>query len=426
MEQDVARIRRQLAAMTTRIGGAGEQLRDAATKFEAAESDLAQARADYQQHLDLLEAAQREATAVRKSLDEHRMSQATAIQNVARLAHLSTMLESRLHTIRATHDERQTHLSDLHLQRDTLHAQLTERRQSHDSIQSQIEACQDNVRAAESRLASHRQESARVEKQQRHFDARSTRTHERIAVLTELNERLEGLNSGVRDVLMAARNAPDGPLGDVRGVIADLFQVDVDSAPMIDAALGEQAEYLVIQSAGRLFDWLDRNTLGVGGRVGFLRLDARPPIDPADGVDLSDQPGVIGRADQYVETASDLVPLAQRLLGRTWFVDRLATALRLAQTTGRGLSFVTTDGELLTGDGTLVVGPPRLHRPPFPTQRAPCLPTATRRPRTPAPNPASPIHPTRARCRRGSSPARRGPSKAHRIDRQFSPNITTS
>ena len=80
------------------------------------------------------------------------LRKSAAIQNVAGLANLATVLESRLHTIRATHDERQTHLADLHLQRDTLQAQLTERRQSHDSIQSQIEACQDNVRAAESRL----------------------------------------------------------------------------------------------------------------------------------------------------------------------------------------------------------------------------------------------------------------------------------
>ena len=65
----------------------------------------------------------------------------------------------------------------------------------------------------------------------------------------------------------------------------------------------------------------------------------------------------MGRADRFVETATELVPLVERLLGRTWFVDRLATALRLAQTTGRGLAFVTSDGELLAADGTLVVGP---------------------------------------------------------------------
>jgi chromosome segregation protein len=357
MEQDVARIRRQLTAMTTRIGGAGEQLRDATAKLEASTAELAAAQRDYQAQLAEFESLQREAAAIRTSHDEHRAAHAEASRNVATHTNLVAALELRLRSLRTIHGERQSNLADLRQQHDSLRAESSERQQTQESIQAQIEAFQDNVRAAESRLAVHRQDLARVEKQQRHLDARSTRTHERIAVLTELNERLEGLNSGVRDVLMAARNAPDGPLGDVRGVIADLFQVDVDSAPMVDAALGEQAEYLVLDSAGRLFDWLDGNTLGVGGRVGFLRLDNRMLTDPTDGVDLSGESGVIGRADQFVETASDLVPLAQRLLGRTWFVDRLATALRLAQTTGRRLSFVTTDGELLTAEGTLVVGP---------------------------------------------------------------------
>ena len=54
----------------------------------------------------------------------------------------------------------------------------------------------------------------------------------------------------------------------------------------------------------------------------------------------------MGRADRFVECSPEVVPLARRLLGRTWLVDRLATALRLAQTAGRGLEFVTSDGEL--------------------------------------------------------------------------------
>ena len=65
----------------------------------------------------------------------------------------------------------------------------------------------------------------------------------------------------------------------------------------------------------------------------------------------------MGRADQFIETAPEYVPLVKRLLGRTWLVDRLSTALRLSQSAGRGLEFVTSDGELLTADGTLIIGP---------------------------------------------------------------------
>ena len=163
-----------------------------------------------------------------------------------------------------------------------------------------------------------------------------TQTRERIAVLTELHERLEGLTSGVKEVLSLAQSEPNGPWGEVRGVVADLFHVDVDTAPLVEVALGEQAQFLVVAAPDRLFEWLAGEPIGVPTRVGLLRLDGGPSTGLMDPVDLSGEAGVMGRADQFVEAASDLVPLVRRLLGSTWFVDRLSTALRLWRTAGGG------------------------------------------------------------------------------------------
>ena len=81
------------------------------------------------------------------------------------------------------------------------------------------------------------------------------------------------------------------------------------------------------------------------------------PLTALDHVDLSAEPGVMGRADRFIESAAEYQPFARRLLGRTWLVDRMSTALRLAQSVGRGLEFVTSDGELIAADGTIIVGP---------------------------------------------------------------------
>ena len=81
------------------------------------------------------------------------------------------------------------------------------------------------------------------------------------------------------------------------------------------------------------------------------------PASAVDRVDLSGEPGVMGRADEFVEAAPDLVPLVRRLLGRYWLVDSFATAVRLAGGVGRGLNFVTVAGEAVLADGTLAVGP---------------------------------------------------------------------
>ena len=181
-------------------------------------------------------------------------------------------------------------------------------------------------------------------------------------MLSELENRLEGLGTGVQDVLRLLRGTPTGMADEVHGVVADLFHVDVDSASLVEVALGERTQFIVLSQANRLFDWLGDNPLRLADRVGFLSLDGRHTVTALDHVDLVDEPGVMGRADRFVETAVEYQPLVRRLLGRTWLVDRLSTALRLSQSTGRGLEFVTSDGEFLAADGALIVGPRK--RPP--------------------------------------------------------------
>jgi chromosome segregation ATPase len=73
---------------------------------------------------------------------------------------------------------------------------------------------------------------------------------------------------------------------------------------------------------------------------------------------LEGKPGVLGRADRFVETDPEHAPLARRLLGRTWIVENLGRAMELAATASPGLRLVTLAGELLESDGSLTVTVP--------------------------------------------------------------------
>ncbi len=358
VEQEIERFRRQLVAMSTRAGNASDQLRDAQIGLEAAAAELATADQEYRSQLERTATAQQDLAALRASLERQRIEHREAMDQASRLANQVTALESQLAAARTDRKKCRKRLDELQAQRNALSAKLDDERRQEAAAQAAVDASHTDIGACEARMAAVRREINRVEKQHRQLESQLTRTRERIDVLTELHQRLEGLHSGVREVLLAAQRDPSGPYGEVRGVVADLFHVDVDSAPLVDVALGEFAQFVVVSTAGRLFDWLNQQPLGVTGRVGFLRLDAALRRgDSSPSVDLSQEPGVMGRADRFVESAPEFAPLVERLLGRTWFVDRLATALRIAQTAGRGLSFVTGDGELLAADGSLVVGP---------------------------------------------------------------------
>jgi chromosome segregation protein len=142
----------------------------------------------------------------------------------------------------------------------------------------------------------------------------------------------------------------------VHGLVADLFSVSVEMAPLIEVALGAAAQHVVAQVGDELLAFLGENAPRFAGRVGFVWHEDGN-AQPNGEVDLSGQPGVVGRADRFVETQPQYTALAVRLLGRTWIVEKLEHALQLAGTNGHAVNFVTLAGDLRQTDGTLVVGP---------------------------------------------------------------------
>jgi chromosome segregation protein len=357
LQQDVARLHEQLAAMKAREEGEDDQIQDPAAQLRSAEEDLATASAERSDHIERAEQSRRELDAAREAFDQIRLQYAEAIRASASLVDRLAFIESQLSKGRASLDQCRQRISELSRQREVQTAELEACERAESECATQAEVHQASLHTAEQRLVHVRRELARADKLHRQLDAGLTRTRERIAVLSELEQRLEGLAGGVQQVLRMAQEEPDGAMAELRGVVADLVHVDVDTAPLVEMALGERAQFVVMTTVEKLIVQLERQALRVGGRVGFLSLDARQPFTALDHVDLTAEPGVMGRADRFVEAAPESEAMVRRLLGRTWLVDRLATALRLSQTTGRGLEFVTTDGELLAADGTLIVGP---------------------------------------------------------------------
>ena len=181
--------------------------------------------------------------------------------------------------------------------------------------------------------------------------------------MEELEKRYEGLSPGVKDVLTLSRTGEGGPWKQVCGLLADLFRVSVEAAPLVEAALGDCVQHVVVRSGHDLLDHLQQEPYRLSGRVGLLWLESPPiaqqvPSSPAPSEqNLEGQPGVLGRADRFIETEPVYEPLARRLLGRTWIVENLRHALAFARSSAPGLSFVTLAGEFLAADGTLIVGP---------------------------------------------------------------------
>ncbi len=192
---------------------------------------------------------------------------------------------------------------------------------------------------------------------------------ERLLVLEQLEEQFTGAGRGGQQLLRLARgnqhadqdlSHPTDAIvsnawGTVLGLVADLLTTEMHLAPLIDVSLGSHADAIVL-SNGQIIDWINDGSLGVEGRVTLLRMDRLTSRRSGEKIQLDGLRGVLGRADRMTHFDDAYEPLIRFLLGTTWFVDTLSTALELSHFRGAGLRFVTAECQLVDSDGSITLG----------------------------------------------------------------------
>jgi chromosome segregation protein len=355
--EEVGRLQRQLVTISARADDFKQQLRDTVETVRTAEEEhrqIAVRLADGERQLTGVIAA---LDRVRGESEQRRHALLDRLRASAELGNQLSALESEVAAAAASQKRSQGRLAELDRQLDGLAAELDSLRRRRDELLA--DGQEKDARLADARgrldelerLAALRQDEL-AELRERHRGAA-----ERIAVLEELQQRQEGVGAGVKDLLARARSGDDPALGGVCALVADLLSVGVEIAPLVEVALGEIAQHVVARRTPELIEHLKGNSQRLAGRVGFVWLDSPPSAAAEPEIDLEGKPGVIGRADRFVRTEPRYAPLARRLLSRTWFIENLDHALRLAGDTAGKCDFVTTAGDLLRADGTLVVGP---------------------------------------------------------------------
>jgi chromosome segregation protein len=188
------------------------------------------------------------------------------------------------------------------------------------------------------------------------FRDERTSLESRRRVLEELERSREGVGSAVKAVLADRERFPF-----VRGLLADAIETGSAEADLVEAALGERLELLVVEAIDPIVDG-PGDVDGEGpalaavreleGRIAFFPLTPAPAAVPAF-------PAVEGAEPilNLVRAEEALHPVLERLLGTTFLVEDLKTARRLAAGPLAGARILARSGELLEADGCLVVHP---------------------------------------------------------------------
>lgn len=383
LDAEFGRLREQRSAMAARSQAVIEELqqaREQVDRFEQAFADemeqLATRDSQIHEFADQINEGKRQ-------IDQQRAQFLELTRRISECNNRVAGLESQRESTRAAHQSAISRRDSLASEIATCKAECETRQERVDQVLSKESAVAQNVR--ELRQAHDKLVDEQDQSQQRlaaHREQRSAWEAQR-GLLDDLEHRQEGLGIGVREILRRAETLDSTPWNRILGTVADLLEVDLEDAALLEVALGSRAQLLVLDDQDPLVEYLSSGPYQISGRVGFMAITNEVPLPyqsataeeghsaapsvnsatasdndaPTELPDLLNLPGIVKRADQLTRSNPAAAPhLAQQLLADTWIVKTLQTAIELSDGPGRGCRFVTLQGELLEADGTLLVG----------------------------------------------------------------------
>lgn len=348
-EQQTSQLTEQCELLTQRQADLAERLalRQAeVTQHEAAQQAIEDAlkaqEAQVAEASSKQEQAAKQIATMNRTIDEQKSRAIDLMRQMARfnndinslqinqenLTHQREKLEVRKAQVDTQLGELKIRVKALEEQKETLTAQSTELKQQTDDIRAEQQATSQKQAQISHELARQREQRSGL--------------LSRRNVLQDLMAKREGVSQTVRE-LLKQRDAGQG-FGYVRAIVSDILSADLADAPLIEAALGELQNAVIISEAQALLNdapvWQK-----LAGRVGVLALDRLPAFQ--DGYDWALSGKTIRRAVDLVHYDPAHAALVYHLLGKTILVENLADALELSLTGPRGYRFVTQAGEVL-------------------------------------------------------------------------------
>ncbi len=366
LDADFHRLQNQQEELLDRSRQVTGELEQTVDHLQRFGEEVEQRRARLRDQEAAIGEAIRDSESRRELVEQHRQAMLAGVRK-------ASAYESRVSTLAGHRDNLATERQRVQQRQRKLADQLIQ-------TQDQLARVEADLILAESRLNHRKGDLAgllterhhlleeQAQRQQKLLELREQRgaLQARKAVLEDLELRQEGLGVGVKEILARARAAEGPPWNNVLGHVVELLDVELDQAALLEVALGQRAQLIVLDDAAPLLVFLNDGNCRIAGRVGFLAIpDAHAggadlargiPASATPVVDLEGQPGVVCRADQLVRSPGPIARLAESLLSDTWIVETLADALRLAATATSPVRFVTRQGELLDSSGVLYVG----------------------------------------------------------------------
>jgi chromosome segregation protein len=356
-------LRRQIQRDTQRLEELAKRSTDLQAEHEQQVSKVAELEEAQKTASAKLEEAQKAHRELQHTLNEKRSGLEDEKAGIVSMMRRSSQLNNEIHSLetfsknlvntRAKLDERAANISQ----------ELEQLLSTRDEANSKLDMAKKLIAEESAKVEQLKQQSEQLGGRQKELTRKLASAKEdrsgltsRRNVLQEMQDKQEGLADPVKAILARKASQKSGEKANtfsfVRGVLAEMIETDVQHASIVEAALGDYQQALVIDRASDLTS--DNDAISaLAGRVTFLAIDAFGSPITQNSVQTHGHASVMDMIQFPAQTS----PLIWRLLGRTLIADDLAHAQQLRQQLPSGYRFVTRNGEVLEADGRILAGP---------------------------------------------------------------------
>lgn len=272
------------------------------------------------------------------SQSEYKFSIATAEKNIADYEAQTVKLKEKESSAREVFEAYVKEQNELSESKSVLEEKLSELQNKHSGYSRLYQNKADKLEAAQN-------EYQKILLKQKENE-------QRINLLTDLENSMEGFAHSVKEVIKAGRQ---GRIGGIHGSVAQLIRVEDKYSLAVETALGGALQNIIVEnedSAKRCIRFLKEQN---AGRATFL------PVTSVKGNCLS-QPG-LENEDGFVALASEIIScdnkyqgIINSLLGRIAVAEDMDMAARIAKKFGYKFKIVTLDGQVIHAGGSFTGG----------------------------------------------------------------------
>ncbi len=224
-------------------------------------------------------------------------------------------------------------------------------REEFDKITAEISEMNKKQKDTDAEIVSIREQMSAKDTELRKTQEKYQIDKAKLVSISNMTERYEGYGGSVKKVM----ERKDDTKG-IIGVVADIIKTEPKYETAIEVALGGNIQNIVTddeETAKKMIAYLKETKAGRATFLPLTSLDNPPELKAKEALE---EPGVLGMADELVNTDPKYRSVAKAMLGRIVAVDNIDNAVKIARKYKYTVRMVTLEGELLVPGGAISGG----------------------------------------------------------------------